>query len=78
MFMLVQGEMSDVRKLQREDVELAEDEPLWSESEDEDSDEEDHGATTVNSGEFKTLKRLNDSSHEKLQTTEFIRRNTTF
>lgn len=59
-FMLEGGEVRSVHEMPREDTELGENEPLWSESEDEDSDDLDEG------GEFKTLDRLNTSSHDKL------------
>ena len=58
--MLEGGEVRSVHEMHREDTELGENEPLWSESEDEDSDDIDEG------GEFKTLDRLNTSSHDKL------------
>ena len=58
--MLEGGEVRSVHEMHREDTELGENEPLWSESEDEDSEDLDEG------GEFKTLDRLNTSSHDKL------------
>ena len=60
MFLLEGGEVRSVHEMHREDTELGENEPLWSESEDEDSEDIDEG------GEFKTLDRLNTSSHDKL------------
>ena len=62
MFLLVNGEMSDVRNINREETELKEDEPLWSSSEEADSEDEE-----VGKDEFKTLNKLNDSSQEKLE-----------
>ena len=58
-FMLESGEMRSVHEMRREDTELGENEPLWSESEDEDSDLDD-------GEEFKTIHRLNTSSRDKL------------
>ena len=71
MFMLEEGAISDVRKMAREETELKEDEPLWSSSSEEDSDEEE-----VHADEFTTLNKLNDSSQGQLSPLE-LKRNTT-
>ena len=39
-FMLEGGEVRSVQQMNREDTELGENEPLWSESEDEDSEDD--------------------------------------
>ena len=63
----------------REETELVENEALWSESDEEDEEEDSEEPEELNSGaersrrqtmtddQFKTINRLNTSSHDKLE-----------
>ena len=56
-FMLANGQISDIRSIEPEEFEMQPNEPLWSDSEDSDSDDDD---------DFDSLNRLNHSSMDKL------------
>ena len=57
MFLLENGETSDIRQVSPENYELNEDEPLWSSSSEGDADEDD----------FEAINMINDSSMERLE-----------
>lgn len=70
LFLLADGELGDARQLSRDELELKEDEFMYSDSSDEDEE-------AYQGEEFESLNRLNDSSMSKMQTSLEINRRTT-
>jgi len=58
------GELSDIKNLTRKEIELNDDESLYSAS---DSEEEDDEVENVDQSELQELTRLNEQSNEKLR-----------